>query len=287
MNAPHEAATGAGSDRLPAQRRRRSPPRRARRSSQAADRLGVADSAAVLQAGLARPTATAAPAWSRSRASACSRRRAAASRRPGMEVTSDSPRALHSQKMVVELLAADMPRARLQARLRARLLEARARRSARRASRAARSRRPTSRTRRWRSTSTPASSARAACARAARSRSTTSSATRSAARTRRSCSTSTTRWAQSTCVACGECVQACPTGALAPAHDAYRAADRPEGRLGVPVLRRRLPAHLPHPGQQDRARRGPRRPGEPRAAVREGPLRLRLRRAIRSGSPSR
>ncbi len=31
----------------------------------------------------------------------------------------------------------------------------------------------------------------------------------------------------STCVACGECVQACPTGALAPAHDAYLvAADR-------------------------------------------------------------
>jgi formate dehydrogenase major subunit len=27
----------------------------------------------------------------------------------------------------------------------------------------------------------------------------------------------------STCVACGECVQACPTGALAPAHDAYLA----------------------------------------------------------------
>ena len=32
---------------------------------------------------------------------------------------------------------------------------------------------------------------------------------------------------ESTCVACGECVQACPTGALAPAHDAYLvAADR-------------------------------------------------------------
>jgi len=32
---------------------------------------------------------------------------------------------------------------------------------------------------------------------------------------------------ESTCVACGECVQACPTGALAPAHDAYVvAADR-------------------------------------------------------------
>ena len=28
---------------------------------------------------------------------------------------------------------------------------------------------------------------------------------------------------ESTCVACGECVQACPTGALAPAHDAYLA----------------------------------------------------------------
>ena len=33
----------------------------------------------------------------------------------------------------------------------------------------------------------------------------------------RSCSTSTIRWANSTCVACGECVQACPTGALMPA----------------------------------------------------------------------
>ena len=30
-------------------------------------------------------------------------------------------------------------------------------------------------------------------------------------------SISTIRWAQSTCVACGECVQACPTGALMPA----------------------------------------------------------------------
>ena len=35
--------------------------------------------------------------------------------------------------------------------------------------------------------------------------------------TRRSCSISTTRWATRTCVACGECVQACPTGALMPA----------------------------------------------------------------------
>jgi len=48
-----------------------------------------------------------------------------------------------------------------------------------------------------------------------------SSATRFAAAIRRSSSTSTTRWEHSTCVACGECVQACPTGALAPPKDAY------------------------------------------------------------------
>jgi formate dehydrogenase major subunit len=36
----------------------------------------------------------------------------------------------------------------------------------------------------------------------------------------------------STCVACGECVQACPTGALAPAHDAYlRRVDRQVGSV--------------------------------------------------------
>ena len=52
---------------------------------------------------------------------------------------------------------------------------------------------------------------------------------------------------------------------------------RQEGGLGVPVLRRRLPAHLPRQGQQDPLRRRARRPVQPRAAVREGPLRLRLR----------
>ena len=37
---------------------------------------------------------------------------------------------------------------------------------------------------------------------------------------------------QSTCVACGECVQACPTGALAPAHDAYlQPVDREVGSV--------------------------------------------------------
>ena len=80
-----------------------------------------------------------------------------------------------------------------------------------------------SRTRRWPSISTPASSARAACAPAARSRSTTSSATRSAARSSKIVFDLDDPMGESTCVACGECVQACPTGALAPAKDAYLA----------------------------------------------------------------
>ena len=45
----------------------------------------------------------------------------------------------------------------------------------------------------------------------------------------------------STCVACGECVQACPTGALMPAGAAGKIGARQAGRFGVPVLRGRLP----------------------------------------------
>ena len=52
---------------------------------------------------------------------------------------------------------------------------------------------------------------------------------------------------------------------------------RQAGRVGVPVLRRRLPAHLQRQGQPDPVRRRPRRPGQPRPAVRQGALRLRLR----------
>ena len=64
----------------------------------------------------------------------------------------------------------------------------------------------------------------------------------------------------STCVACGECVQACPTGALMPAtmvdeNNVYHRQARPRGRQRLPVLRRRLPAHLPDQGRQDRRRR--------------------------------
>ena len=52
-----------------------------------------------------------------------------------------------------------------------------------------------------------------------------------------------------------------------------------DGRFGVPVLRRRLPADLQRQGQQDPVRSGPRRPRQLQPPVREGPLRLRLRAA--------
>ena len=56
------------------------------------------------------PTATAARAWWRSRASACWRRRAAARLPPGMEVSSVSARARCTRRRsIVELLAADVP----------------------------------------------------------------------------------------------------------------------------------------------------------------------------------
>ena len=52
---------------------------------------------------------------------------------------------------------------------------------------------------------------------------------------------------------------------------------RQAGGIGVPVLRRRLPAHLQRQGQQDPVRQRPRRPGQPQPPVRQGALRLRLR----------
>ena len=52
---------------------------------------------------------------------------------------------------------------------------------------------------------------------------------------------------------------------------------RQAGGVGMPILRRRLPAHLQRQGRQDPVRRRPGRPGQPRAALRQGPLRLRLR----------
>ena len=86
----------------------------------------------------------------------------------------------------------------------------------------------------------------------------------------------------STCVACGECVQACPTGALMPAslvdeNGVYTNAPGPRGRERLPLLRRRLPADLPDQGRPHRRGRGQGRAGQPQPALRQGPLRLRLR----------
>ncbi len=182
-----------------------------------------------------------------------------------------------SQKMVVELLLSDMPGARLQARLRARRTGPRGSASASRASRRARSRRA--------DLSHPAMAVNldaciqcTRCVRACREEQ-VNDVIGYAFRGAHSkiVFDLDDPMGESTCVACGECVQACPTGALAPAQRRVPRAGRQAGRVGVPVLRRRLPAHLPRQGQHDRPRRGPRRPREPRAPVREGPLRLRLR----------
>ena len=72
---------------------------------------------------------------------------------------------------------------------------------------------------------------------------------------------------ESTCVACGECVQACPTGALDAGRlprqegDAHRLA-RPQGRFALPLLRRRLPGDLQRQGREDRLCGRPQRAGE-------------------------
>jgi formate dehydrogenase major subunit len=80
----------------------------------------------------------------------------------------------------------------------------------------------------------------------------------------------------SSCVACGECVQACPTGALMPKTLVGPTSGSTAGRLGLPLLRRGLPDHLPRAGQRIVSVEWPRRPGQPRPAVRQGALRLRL-----------
>jgi formate dehydrogenase major subunit len=138
----------------------------------------------------------------------------------GMEVSSESPRAVHSQKLVIEMLAADVPQRvyKLDSEL--------------------------DHWKRWLNVGTPRFESRAQppadlshpamavnldaciqctrCVRACREvqvndvigyafRGADSQIVFDLA----------DPMGASTCVACGECVQACPTGALAPAHDAY------------------------------------------------------------------
>ena len=93
----------------------------------------------------------------------------------------------------------------------------------------------------------------------------------------------------STCVTCGECVQACPTGALYEkslmdrhVYAARRAKVRQGGRHAVSVLRRRLPDVGGRKGQPHRPGRRPQRLRERKSAVRQRPLRFRLRRIARA-----
>ena len=96
----------------------------------------------------------------------------------------------------------------------------------------------------------------------------------------------------STCVACGECVQACPTGALMPA----TLVDENNVFTGKPD--RSVDSVCPYCGvgcqltyhiKDDKIalRQRQERPGQPEPAVRQGPLRLRLRRTTRSVCSSR
>ena len=85
---------------------------------------------------------------------------------------------------------------------------------------------------------------------------------------------------QSTCVACGECVQACPTGALMPAS----VLDKQGNQAHVPD--RTVECLCPYCGVAYRprsrsrttgcSRRRPRDPGEPQPALRQGAVRVRL-----------
>ncbi|TMH30374.1 MAG: formate dehydrogenase subunit alpha [Betaproteobacteria bacterium] len=139
---------------------------------------------------------------------------------PGMEVSSDSPRARHSQRLVVEMLAADVPERvyKLDSEL--------------------------TRWRRWLGMGKPRFESRVQppsdlshpamavnldaciqctrCVRACREEQVNDVigyAFRGA--DSKIVFDLDDPMGVSTCVACGECVQACPTGALAPAHDAY------------------------------------------------------------------
>ena len=115
----------------------------------------------------------------------------------GMKVKAASERAKTARQMVFELLISDQPERKTCARSAIEILglgrpHGRRHQPLRPAPRA---RMPTAAIRPWRSISTPASSAICASAPAAKCRSTTSSAWPAAATARRSCSTSTTRWA--------------------------------------------------------------------------------------------
>ena len=177
-------------------------------------------------------TETAAPAWWRSRASGCSRLACCRFPTQGMEVTTNSSRALTSQKMVLELLS-DMPEQEYtldnklkqwaHGKLGVKIFE----------KRTAESRPVPSRHR-----GEPRRVSRARCVRACRE--VVNDVIGYAGRGEHSkiVFDFDDPMGESTCVACGECVQACPTGAPHAGARRRPAEGGQDGRLGVPVLRR-------------------------------------------------
>ena len=139
---------------------------------------------------------------------------------PGMEVSTDSPRALHSQKMIVELLASDMPERVYkpddELALWKKKLGIGAPRFARREQPAHDLSHPAM------AVNLDACIQCTRCVRACREEQ-VNDVIGYAYRSAHSSIVFDLHdpMGESTCVACGECVQACPTGALAPAHDAY------------------------------------------------------------------
>ena len=201
----------------------------------------------------------------------------------GMKVRTATERAKTARRMVIELLLADQPPQDVAHDPESEFWQTgpTARSLRRAASPRAQRPRPTAAIRRWRSISMPASSAICACAPAARCRSTTSSAWPGAATREKIVFDFDDPMGASTCVACGECVQACPTGALMPA----TLLDDANVRTGCPD--REVDSLCPYCGvgcqityhiKDDKLalRRRPERAGQREPAVRQGPFRLRL-----------
>jgi len=186
---------------------------------QAADRLGVAIPRLCYKPGM-RPDGNCRACMveikgERLLAPSCCRRPSA-----GMEVASDSTRALHSQKMIVEMLAGDMPakayRTDSELAYWQRALGVGKPRFAARAQPAPDLSHPAM------AVNLDACIQCTRCVRACREEQ-VNDVIGYAFRGARSeiVFDLGDPMGESTCVACGECVQACPTGALAPAHDAY------------------------------------------------------------------